>query len=479
MWLRTPGTSSTSAGVLTPKGYAYQSLLNPTGTKNANFAFPAVWVDKGIFSLNSPNIPDPELPDPIIPPPPVIDHAVVTDGRILTQDLSGDNSDWVEIAKYGDYSLIIRQKYVTLDVHVCCDTYTWSYGKFGENNRYRESRARDRVNMWFDIYDYQNYKCKVCTYCQCTYLKSDDALPKDARIRQYTMQHNVMNTPGTPCNVISLKDGLSKPSNKKISHGTDVAFILSFGEAAEFVSDIRAIFNTGGDYLQSPPEAKANFEKLIMPPKDRRFSLGMWLRTPGALPGTQSAMTDSGYVYHFFLDNTTSNHRGLIYPALWVDSDVFVPDISFINVTHKDSRGGGIFFEEEDIIDMGPYGPYAEIDIPGYAYVGLAVSSDPIAGVAAKSQVVNIVHEYVKLHTVTYHPGAGAMGTGLIVENLHAGSSYTILSSMAAQIYYPDPKYTFRRWNTKYDRTGDNYRVGDVITIEEDLELYGMWDWIE
>ena len=37
------------------------------------------------------------------------------DGRILTPDLSGDVSDWLEIAQYGNSSLIVRMNYININ----------------------------------------------------------------------------------------------------------------------------------------------------------------------------------------------------------------------------------------------------------------------------------------------------------------------------------------------------------------------------
>jgi uncharacterized repeat protein (TIGR02543 family) len=116
----------------------------------------------------------------------------------------------------------------------------------------------------------------------------------------------------------------------------DVAFALSYGEAASFISDTHMARDTGGR-TKSPNVAITNYGKL--PLLNANAIIGMWLRTEGdystfncACPTACSlrvtnACNEAGYVYHFYLSYSgpdyTFNQRGLVYPALWVDSAIF------------------------------------------------------------------------------------------------------------------------------------------------------------
>jgi hypothetical protein len=273
---------------------------------------------------------------PLVPTTAATNFPTGVEGRILTPDLSGDTSNWLEIARYEGYSLIVRTNSVLVSVHECCTSNVWSFTRFGETNRYSESRARDRVNMWFNIWAYQsNPNCTFCTSCKCDFASSNDALPLDARLRDFTMQSDVMSKIGTGRTLASLTNGFSIPSNSRSRNGTDVAFLLSFSEVANFVSERRSLIDAGGMQADSPPIAIANFSKMNMPPDltPTILSTGMWLRSSGTTNQTASALSRGGTASQYSLDTFASRERGYIFPALWVDSSIFYTGPRTVTVT--------------------------------------------------------------------------------------------------------------------------------------------------
>jgi hypothetical protein len=144
-------------------------------------------------------------------------------------------------------------------------------------------------------------------------------------MRQYTMQNNALSVPGTASTTAGLTNGFSKPSNTKLPTGDDVAFALSYSEVANFCSNER--FRRGANPETEPSNniAKANFAKLHRPDSTATHNFGAWLRSPGDFNGTAGALSFSrGTAFQFHSTNAISNECGLLYPALWVDSDIFM-----------------------------------------------------------------------------------------------------------------------------------------------------------
>jgi len=245
-------------------------------------------------------------------PPPVInetpDSAI---DRILPPIKSGDTVDWIEIARNGKYSLIVRSKYINF-YSSNYDNLNFIYTSYGPgsppSNAYGSSYVRSNINSWYNG----------------AASGTADRLPSGAALRQYAMQNNATSVLGTTYAVGTgggLTDGFSKPSNtyaSTLSNTDDVAFALSFTESANFLSVFHASTG-GGSTTPSAPDAITNFNRLTPLPAG---GYGMWLRSPGSLATTAGILTQTGEAYQF---NTASSsgQRGLIYPALWVDSAIF------------------------------------------------------------------------------------------------------------------------------------------------------------
>jgi len=227
------------------------------------------------------------------------------DNRILTPPETGDSVNWVEIARNGDYSLIVRTHYINFYGKNHDNDPTWNFIYYGGNNAYGSSNVREVINSWFGN--------------ETKFIKSAERLPSGARLRSYTVQNNANDFLGTSNSIVGLTDGFSKPIANKASSGNDIAFALSYGEAANFCSKTYFIRNASLSYQLSSDIAEKNYGKINMPSE---ALYGMWLRSPGDLPCTASNLSNSGKVFQFQLD-PASREYGLVYPALWVHKDIF------------------------------------------------------------------------------------------------------------------------------------------------------------
>jgi uncharacterized repeat protein (TIGR02543 family) len=244
---------------------------------------------------------------------PITDTSTGVTGRILPANMAGDTSDWIEIAQNGDFSLIVRKNY--LNWYSQASRYNdpaWQYTNFGATNNYLNSNVRNIINNWFNGRSFS----------------AADNLPADARLRDYTMQNTAKNVLGTSCNPsASLTNGLSKPTIYQVGVGDDIAFALSYSEAANFCSKLYFMRNMYESNQKSSTLAVTNYDKINFP-SGRGY--GMWLRSPGDLSFTASAMdhrygaTLSGRVFQYNLSPAGGyDEYGLVYPALWVNSAIF------------------------------------------------------------------------------------------------------------------------------------------------------------
>jgi len=225
-----------------------------------------------------------------------------TDGGTLDSSKTGDSEDWFEIARNGDYSLIIRSKFINIyDGHY--NDPVWQNTDYGTTNIYRDSKVRRSINAWW------NGNAPGIA----------DKLSENARLRQFTMQNNAVNILGTGNSESGgLENGFSKPSHTSIPSGSeDVAFALSFTEAANFISKTYSTDGSGGSAYSNSIAVK-NFEKLIIP-ADKPY--GFWLRSPGSSSSTAGAVENAGRAFQFHLSSTSE--QGLVYPALWVKTAIF------------------------------------------------------------------------------------------------------------------------------------------------------------
>ncbi|MCL2173514.1 MAG: InlB B-repeat-containing protein, partial [Candidatus Bathyarchaeota archaeon] len=230
-------------------------------------------------------------------------------GRILSASMAGDTSDWVEIARNGDYSLIVRKNYINLYPQASYyGNPTWQYTSFGATNSYTSSTVRNKINDWF------NGRSNGAA----------DKLAANARLRSYTMQNNAVNVLGTSSAVASLTNGFSQPTNTQMSTGNDVAFALSYSEAAEFISKTHDVRTKNPQIQPSNANAISNYGKITIP---NIYCYGAWLRSPGDISDTGGILDYTGRVFQFHLNSQSASEYGLVYPALWVNSAIL--DVSY------------------------------------------------------------------------------------------------------------------------------------------------------
>jgi len=190
----------------------------------------------------------------------------------------------------------------------------WQYVSFGPAANYSTSNVRTAINNWFTG--------KAGT--------GADNLPANARLRKYTMQHNALTVMGTCCNPnLSLTDGLSRPTAYQVGDGNDIAFALSYCESANYLSETYFMRELYIANQPSSPVAVANYAKMNIPAV---HFYGMWLRNPGDIANTMGFLTGkfttnpdtgklTGRVFQEYV--TYNDAKGLMYPALWVNSAVF------------------------------------------------------------------------------------------------------------------------------------------------------------
>ena len=247
----------------------------------------------------------------------------VVNGRTLTTDKTGDSSDWVEIAQYsnqyGDFSLIVRTNYVSWNSNALFSNNSTGYNDPNWNwmpfcttpgnmpISYERSYVRNNINDWF------NGTNQV------------ENLDKHARLRDYAMQSNAFFAQGTVNDPKkSLYDGLSLPTKYQVGVGNDIAFALSFSEAAQYCS--QQSYLGGPAYKESHEYAKKNYKKINIPNKMQHF---MWLRTiGGCYNGYAGALYNEYYpqsagAVNQSANTNTGNSCGYAYPAMWVKSAIF------------------------------------------------------------------------------------------------------------------------------------------------------------
>jgi uncharacterized repeat protein (TIGR02543 family) len=253
------------------------------------------------------------------------------DGRILTANKAGDTSDWIEIAKYNEYSLIVRKNFINF--YGAATNYStnpyWQCCTYGTDNIYYRSYSgsgctvRSHINDWFTRNVTGPYV---------------DNLNATARLREYVVGNNARDACGMVASEAAMPDGLSYP-NPNSTQITDFAFALSYSEVANFLSksyDIRVGIGYPPEVRNSSFPASQNFEKITTHPSP----YAMWLRTSGDISGFAGCLylytpSDSSYGRAFQIDISSTN-TGLVYPALWVQSDIFEYDITY------ELNGGGI-----------------------------------------------------------------------------------------------------------------------------------------
>ena len=228
-------------------------------------------------------------------------------GRTLTPDKTGDTVDWLEIATNGKYSLIVRKSYLNIGAAAS------NYGKpayqitiFGASVNYKTSVVRNFINAWFTG----------------TAATAADNLPATARLRSYTMQNNAVDNCGTATFNGAQNTGFSKPSVYQVGTGNDVAFVLSYGESANFISRTYHMRGVPIANVPSSDIAVANFGRLSIP--DLSPYYWAWLRSVGdSNPSVGVLELNASITIGRAFQNPPSETKGFVYPALWVDQAIF------------------------------------------------------------------------------------------------------------------------------------------------------------
>ncbi|MCL2775282.1 MAG: hypothetical protein FWD71_18335, partial [Oscillospiraceae bacterium] len=248
---------------------------------------------------------------PITDMPTIADDGNGNGGRVLTDEQTGDGK-WVEIARNGGYSLIVRANYINTYANGNYNNPSWQILTLA-SAVYKDSTVNKAINNWFNGANISG---------------NQDKLSATAKLRQFTVQNNAISTPGTASTTAGMTNGFSKPTNIKIpSDSADVAFALSYSEVANFCSNTHDIRNANPETQQSVSIAKANFAKITIPASGTYngsyYNFGAWLRSPGDVSGTMGALDNTGRAFQFHISG--SSESGLVYPALWVDSAIFDP----------------------------------------------------------------------------------------------------------------------------------------------------------
>jgi hypothetical protein len=442
VWLRSLGDTTSTAPIIlndySNPGFVYLIEVYITSS-TSGLIYPALWVDTAIFESA------PKKPLVVTPEP------VSVDGRILTKEQTGDTSEWVEIAQSEGFSLIVRKNFVNVN----STDYTTQYCEFGTTANYNTSNAREKINAWF------NGLAPL----------SADNLNYKARLRRFTVQSDVNYVLGTCTVNESLTDGFSRPSIYQVGIGDDVAFALSYGESANFLS--RGYYQRLYNDLSFRPSdvlAGINYEKITMP--DFGIISGMWLRSLGDCEGTAGSLGNIDYYGVVFQEHIegNANNRNYIYPALWVGNGIFEEDEATINVFHRDEETGELLEPQEtDIVQPGKYGPYNAKVFPDYSTGYLASYSDPHEGTIEADEIKNItyLYPYAKVYVI-YHPNSG-IGDARVVS-VTQDTFHTVVDQG-----YTKELYEFANWNTMPDGSGFDYYIGGSIFMSDNIVLYARW----
>lgn len=223
-------------------------------------------------------------------------QGTVAGGRLLSTAKSGDTSTWMEIATNGGYSLILRTKH--LDAIATTFSLDKTYTAYAGQS-HASGNIRYEVNDW-----YQNI------------------LSISAPLRNYTVGHDALEKPGT-CLSLDNKSGFSVPTGAKPDSARDVAFPLSFQEAASYCSGKWNYWESYHNMVmsnESSAQAQANWATLVA---QGNYKYNGWLRSPGrhGLDSNNYATLISKSYGGVVCGAVNGTHT--VYPALWVDSSIF------------------------------------------------------------------------------------------------------------------------------------------------------------
>jgi len=391
------------------------------------------------------------------------------DGRILTKEQTGDDVNWVEIARSGSHSLIVRSSCLNWDETASYNNdpeyqhIPWSNSGAAD---YKNSLVYEKINAWFNG----------------AAVGAGDNLPGGARLRRFTVVNDALNNPGSAGTSAGLQSGFSSPSAAKSGNGNDVAFALSFSEAANFLSRTNSVKGRNPATQNSNTVARANWEKVRIPLPDygNEATHGIWLRSPGEETGTIGAITVDkeyrGRAFQMDQSRSTNNVYGYLYPALWVEQAIFQPDAPAAYTLNYNANGGsgapgshiGSANTSFTISSARPmrssfiflgWATDAQAQNPQY-YPGSHIDMDSnITLYAVWTQVTN---------TLSYHAngGSGAPGsqTGAVNANLVVSNAAPTRTG-----------FTFIGWSTEPTSASAQYFAGSRISMGSDKTLYAVW----
>ena len=392
------------------------------------------------------------------------------DGRILTTSQTGDTVNWVEIARSGNYSLIVRSSF--LNIYPQAQHYNdpkWQYLTWNDNDgtNYLKTQVYTKINEWFNG----------------TAVAAGDNLPSGARLRKFTVENDVRNYLGTASTSEGLTNGFSSPKTTKRGTGNDIAFALSFSESANFVSKYNFVRGRNPTTQESSAIAKANWEKISMQEPDYKSgeqARGAWLRSPGDINRTMGALSiepdNRGRAFQMFYNQYERNEYGYLYPALWVDQAIFEPDappqytLSY-NANGGSGAPGNQVGNSNTNLTVSSTTPVRS----GYSFLGWSTSpTSTYPQYYGGSQIymnANITL-YAVWSPITYtlsynaNGGSGAPAS----QTVGANSYLTVSSTVPAR-----QGYIFTGWSTNAGASSAQYYAGNQIYMNSDKTLYAVW----
>jgi hypothetical protein len=214
----------------------------------------------------------------------VANNPVVATTRLITAASAGDTSDWLEIATYGDYSLIVRKNELATTVSSVA------------GSDYSTSPQHTAVNTWF---------------------AGTSTLGSGAALRNYAVQNTALTDRGAFSNRI---DGFSKPKVGTLgASGNDIAFLPSFAEFAGFLS--LKYHPNSTPYPASPAGAQTNYRDLIF--NHSRVEIGRSTGTGIYLTSSLRSPTDPESNLRGLAGGAANNYSPPYYirPMIWIDNE--------------------------------------------------------------------------------------------------------------------------------------------------------------
>lgn len=238
--------------------------------------------------------------DPANPTQPTEGGGTAVDGRVLTAEQAGDTSSWIEVAKNGGYSLIVRADILPNQITI---SSAYDYAK-------SDNGSRTILNTWFA------------------------SLEATTGLRSNAVTNNAIQKLGSH-GVLTSANGMSVPTTTLALEQTDnVAFLLSFNEAAQYCSPCWLKI-PASELIPSSSVAKKNFNKF------NNQETRTWLRSFTTAGNTYS-MGTLGDEEHCEgvcgLSDSFNKTKCGLRPAMWVKSSIFDVTVSSIAVTKAPTK---------------------------------------------------------------------------------------------------------------------------------------------